>query len=88
MVHPIHPIHPVRTDLIEALDIFLIVSFLMLAVKYGEGSVFIPIANRSFVVAMLASALLHVEPITPRKVLSMLFADSAIVALTLASGPI
>lgn len=47
--------------------VFLIVNFLLLAIEYGQASVAIPIANMSFVVAMLLSAGLGMERLTRRK---------------------
>ncbi len=62
---------------LSGLFALLIVSFLIVAAKYGEAGVAIPIANLGVVVALLVSALLRVEPITTCKVLSMLFASGA-----------
>lgn len=47
--------------------VFMIVNFLLLAIEYGQASVAIPIANMSFVIAMLLSAGLGMETLTGRK---------------------
>jgi uncharacterized membrane protein len=54
-------------SLISGILIFLIAKFLMLAVEHGEASVVIPIANMSFVIALLLSVMAKMEGLTPRK---------------------
>jgi len=66
--------------------VFLVVYFLMLAVKYGEASIVIPVANMSFVMAMALSVLLRFESFSARKALAALVACLAIAALTMAAG--
>ncbi|MBW2520906.1 MAG: EamA family transporter, partial [Deltaproteobacteria bacterium] len=66
--------------------VFLVVAFLMLAVKYGEASIVIPIANMSLVMAMTISVLLRYETINFRKGSAMIVACLAIVTLTLAAS--
>ena len=53
--------------LISGLFVYLIVNFLIAAVARGEASVVIPIANLSFVAALLISAILGMERLTARK---------------------
>jgi drug/metabolite transporter (DMT)-like permease len=62
--------------------ICLVVSFLVLGLRAGEASVVIPIANMSFIVALLVAAGLGMERITPRKVLAVASAALAITLLT------
>ena len=72
--------------LVSGVLVFLVVDFLMLAVKYGEASIVIPIANMSFVMAMLLSVVLRFEPFNLRKGAAMAVACLAIAALTMAAG--
>ena len=72
--------------LVSGVLVFLVVDFLMLAVKYGEASIVIPIANMSFVMAMLLSVVLRFEPLSLRKGVAMVVACLAIAALTVAAG--
>ena len=72
--------------LVSGVLVFLVVDFLMLAVKYGEASIVIPIANMSFVMAMLLSVVLRFEPFSLRKGVAMVVACLAIAALTVAAG--
>ena len=66
--------------------VFLVVAFLMLAVKYGEASIVIPVANMSFVMAMIISVVLQYETFSFRKGAAMVVACFAITALTLAAS--
>ena len=72
--------------LVSGVLVFLVVDFLMLAVKYGEASIVIPIANMSFVMAMLLSVVLRFEPFSLRKGVAMVVACLAIATLTVAAG--
>jgi drug/metabolite transporter (DMT)-like permease len=72
--------------LITGILVFLVVDFLMLAVKYGEASIVIPIANMSFILAMALSVALRFEPLSSRKVAAMVVACLAIAALTVAAS--
>jgi len=72
--------------LVSGVLVFLVVDFLMLAVKYGEASIVIPIANMSFVMAMILSVVLRFEPFSLRKGAAMVVACLAIAALTVAAG--
>jgi len=58
-----------------------IASFLLLSVKYGEAIVAVPIAQLSFVVTMVLSVVLLKERVTPYKILGIICAVGAIVAL-------
>lgn len=55
-----------------------VANFLMLAVERGEASVVVPIANMSFLVALLISAALGMERLTPRKLVAVGLAVAAI----------
>ena len=72
--------------LVSGLLVFLVVAFLMLAVKYGEASIVIPIANMSFVMAMIISVVLKYETFNFRKGAAMIVACLAIAALTVAAS--
>ena len=58
------------------------VTFLLLGLRTGEASVVIPIANMSFVVALLTSAAFGMERITRLKLLAVGCAAVAIALLT------
>ena len=60
----------------------MVASFLLLGLRSGEASVVIPIANMSFVVALLTSAALGMERLTRRKLLAVGCAGVAITLLT------
>ena len=64
--------------------ICLVVTFLLLGLRTGEASVVIPIANLSFMVALLTSAAFGMERITRRKLVAVGCAAVAIVLLTMA----
>ena len=68
--------------LLSATLICLVASFLMLGLRSGEASVVIPIANMSFVIALLVAAALGMERVTLRKVVAIACAAVAIVLLT------
>ncbi len=66
------------------LSSFLVVgvtNFLMLALQYGDASIVIPIANMSFVIALLLSVTLKIEPFTTAKMWAMAFAILSIFCL-------
>jgi drug/metabolite transporter (DMT)-like permease len=73
-------------SLVSGVLVFLVVDFLMLAVKYGEASIVIPIANMSFVLAMALSVALRFEPFNARKGAAMIVACLAIAMLTVAAS--
>ena len=58
-----------------------VANFLMLAVERGQASIVVPIANMSFLVALLISAALGMERLTPRKLMAVGLAITAIVTL-------
>lgn len=58
-----------------------VANFLMLALARGEASVVVPIANMSFLVALLISALLGMERLSARKLVAVALAVVAIVLL-------
>jgi len=60
----------------------LVATFLLLGLRSGEASVVIPIANMSFIVAMVTSAALGMERITSRKLVAVGLAAGAIALLT------
>jgi len=62
--------------------VFLIANSLMLAVTFGEAGTVIPIANMSFVVAMVLSTALGMETLTFRKVCAVLIACLSIFLLS------
>ena len=80
------PAAPVRTVLPYALVsgtlVCLVVTFLLLGLRTGEASIVIPIANMSFVVALLTSAAFGMERLTARKLLAVATAAVAIGLLT------
>ena len=66
------------------LSSFLVVgvtNFLMLALQYGDASIVIPIANMSFVIALLLSITLKMETFTTAKIWAMAFAIVSILCL-------
>ena len=71
-----------RYALLSGTLICLVASFLMLGLRSGEASVVIPIANMSFVVALLVAGALGMERITPRKIFAIACAGCAIMLLT------
>jgi len=68
-------------SMISGILVFLIVNFLMLAIKYGEASIVIPIANMSFILALLISIVLKMESISLRKIFSIFLAIISIILL-------
>lgn len=69
-------------SLLTGILVFLIVNFLILAVRDGEASVVIPVANLSFVMALGLSAAFGMERITPKKLAAVGCAVGAILLLT------
>jgi len=63
----------------------LVVNTLIEAIAHGEVSIVVPIANLSFVVALIISAALRMEAVTWRKVGAILLAVIAIGLLALAA---
>ncbi|MDO9559368.1 MAG: EamA family transporter [Syntrophales bacterium] len=69
-------------SLLSGVLVCLIVNFLLLAVKYGEATVVIPIANMSFVVAMLIALFMKMEVLTFRKSCAVVLAAISILLLS------
>lgn len=69
-------------SMVSGAFVFLIVTSLLLAVERGEASVVIPIANMSFVVALLISIGTRMEKPTGRKALAVGLAVAAVVLLS------
>lgn len=61
-----------------------VANFLMLAVARGEASIVVPIANMSFLVALLLSAAFGMERLTGRKLVAVALAIAAIAVLAMA----
>ena len=80
------PASPARNVLPYALVsgtlVCVVVTFLLLGLRAGEASVVIPIANMSFVVALLTSAVFRMERFTARKLVAVVSAAVAIALLT------
>ena len=69
-------------SLVSGILVFLIVNFLMLALEYGEASIVIPIANMSFIIALVISVILKMEKLTMRKIAAVLSAFVSIIFLS------
>ena len=70
-----------RFILLSSFLVIGIVNFLMLAVQHGDASTVIPIANMSFVIALLLSVALKMEILTAKKIGAMAFAITSILLL-------
>jgi uncharacterized membrane protein len=68
--------------LLSGVLVFLIVQCLLLAISKGQASIVIPVANMSFIVALLISVTLGMERITLRKCLATGIAAGSIVLLS------
>lgn len=62
--------------------VFAIANFLMLSVKHGQASIVIPVANMSFIVALLFARTLKMEELTLRKMLAIACAVVSIILLS------
>ncbi|WP_020674464.1 DMT family transporter [Geopsychrobacter electrodiphilus] len=71
-------------SLISGVLVFLIVNSLLLAIEHGQASTVIPIANMSFILALILSVALGMERFTPRKFAAVAAAVCSILLLTLA----
>ena len=69
-------------SVVSGILVFLIVNFLMEAMERGQASIVIPIANVSFVVAVVLSALLRMERLTFKKGMAIVCAAGSIVLLS------
>ncbi|PLY01956.1 MAG: EamA/RhaT family transporter [Desulfuromonas sp.] len=70
-------------SLVSGILVFLIVNFLLLAIEHGEASTVIPIANMSFVLALVLSIFLGMERFTMRKLGAILTAACSIILLSM-----
>ena len=73
----------VRYAIMSGTLVCLVASFLLLGLRIGEASVVIPIANMSFVAALMISAASGMERFTAQKLLAV---ASAALAITLLTG--
>lgn len=71
-------------SLVSGVLVFLIVNFLMLAVKDGEASTVIPIANMSFIAALSLSVALKMEELNKYKLLAVVVSVAAMFFLSIA----
>jgi drug/metabolite transporter (DMT)-like permease len=71
-------------SLLSGILVFLIVNFLLLAIEHGQASIAIPIANMSFVVALLLSIGLGMERLTGRKLAAVALSVGSLWLLSLA----
>ncbi|MCU7873125.1 MAG: DMT family transporter [Candidatus Thiodiazotropha sp. (ex Lucinoma borealis)] len=69
--------------LVSGLLVYLIVNFLLAAIARGEASVVIPIANLSFIAALLISVVLGMERLSVKKITAVLCAIGSIWLLAL-----
>lgn len=69
-------------SLLSGTLVYFIVNFLMLAIKHGEASIAIPVANSSFVIALFLSMALKIEALTPRKLCAISCAVVSIILLS------
>ena len=69
-------------SLLSGTLVYFIVNFLMLAIKHGEASIAIPVANSSFVIALFLSMVLKIEALTPRKLCAISCAVVSIILLS------
>lgn len=70
-------------SLLSGVLVFLIVNSLLLAVEHGQASIVIPIANMSFVVALLLSVRLGMERLTWRKSVAVAVSVCSVALLSL-----
>jgi len=70
---------------ISGVLVFLIVNFLLLAIETGQASIVIPIANMSFVIALIVSVALGMERLNAAKLAAVAMAIGSIAVL--ASAP-
>jgi len=71
-------------SLLSGVLVFLIVNFLLLAIESGQASTVIPIANMSFILALVLSVMLGMERMTKRKLFAVLAAICSILLLSMA----
>ncbi len=73
-------------SIVSGTVVFLVVNTLFAALAQGDASVVIPIANLSFVVALIISVFLGMEQLTKRKTTALALAGIAIVLLSQVSS--
>jgi uncharacterized membrane protein len=71
-------------SVLSGLLVFLIVNFLLLAIEHGQASTVIPVANMSFILALVLSVALGMERFTPRKFAAVAAAACSILLLSFA----
>ena len=71
-------------SLVSGIFVYGIVKTLVSALSLGEASVVITIANMSFLMSLLVALVLKMEVLSPKKIIAMLFAISAITLLSYA----
>lgn len=71
-----------RYSLVSGIFVYGIVRTLVTALSLGEASVVITIANMSFLMSLLVALVLKMEVLSPKKIIAMLFAISAITLLS------
>lgn len=71
----------VKYSIVSGLLVCAVVNFLMLALELGEASVVVPIANMSFLVALLISLGMRMEALTLRKAAAVATTVAAILVL-------
>ncbi len=69
-------------SLVSGILVYGIVRTLVTALSLGEASVVITIANMSFLMSLLVALVLKMEVLSPKKIVAMLFAISAITLLS------
>ena len=69
-------------SLLSGFLVFCIVNFLMLGLEIGQASIIIPIANMSFIIALLISLALKMEKISKRKLVATMLAVFSIILLS------
>ncbi len=73
----------IQYAMLSGILVYLIVQCLLLAIETGQASIVIPVANMSFIVALLLSVLLGMERITLKKSVATGIAACSIVLLSL-----
>ena len=68
--------------LISGVLVYAVAKTLITALTLGEASIVVPIANMSFVIALLIAVISKMERLTSKKITAMLFAVGAITVLT------
>lgn len=69
-------------SLVSGVLVFCIVNFLILGLKFAQASVVVPIANMSFIIALLISVLMGTERMDFKKIVATAFAVGSIVLLS------